>query len=68
MESNLAGTTIVYTSHYLEEAENLCSNLAIIDEGQIVTQGSLVEIKQKYKTGSRLEDIFLELTGKKLRD
>jgi ABC-2 type transport system ATP-binding protein len=68
MDINLAGTTIVYTSHYLEEAENLCSHLAIIDEGQIIAQGSLEEIRQKNKTASRLEDIFLELTGKNLRD
>jgi ABC-2 type transport system ATP-binding protein len=67
-ELNRAGTTIVYTSHYLEEAENLCSNLAIIDEGQIITQGALDRIKSKFKSGSKLEDIFLELTGKNLRD
>jgi ABC-2 type transport system ATP-binding protein len=65
---NRAGTTIVYTSHYLEEAENLCSHLAIIDEGNIITEGSLEEIRQKHNTMSKLEDIFLELTGRGLRD
>jgi ABC-2 type transport system ATP-binding protein len=68
MEINRTGTTIVYTSHYLEEAENLCSYLAIIDEGRIITQGTLNEIKKENSTESKLEDIFLQLTGKDLRD
>jgi ABC-2 type transport system ATP-binding protein len=68
LEINRCGTTIVYTSHYLEEAENLCSYLAIIDEGKIITRGSLNEIRKKHQTDSKLEDIFLELTGKNLRD
>jgi len=68
MEINRSGTTIVYTSHYLEEAENLCSYLAIIDEGRIITQGTLNEIRKENDTDSTLEDIFLELTGKELRD
>jgi ABC-2 type transport system ATP-binding protein len=67
-EINRNGTTIVYTSHYLEEAENLCSYLAIIDEGIIITQGTLNEIRRKHNTGSKLEDIFLQLTGRELRD
>ena len=45
-EINRNGTTIVYTSHYLEEAENLCSYLAIIDEGNIITRRHLDEIKK----------------------
>jgi ABC-2 type transport system ATP-binding protein len=68
MEINRTGTTIVYTSHYLEEAENLCSYLAIIDEGRIITRGTLNEIRKENNTNSKLEDIFLELTGKDLRD
>ena len=68
MELNRTGMTIVYTSHYLEEAENLCSYLSIIDEGRIVTQGTLEEIRRENNTESKLEDIFLELTGKDLRD
>src|SRR3546814_13325017 len=41
---NAAGTTIILTTHYLEEAENLCRNLAIIDHGQIVTAGPMLEL------------------------
>src|SRR3546814_10041190 len=40
-EINAAGTTIILTTHYLEEAENLCRNLAIIDKGTIVEQGPM---------------------------
>jgi len=65
---NQAGTTIIYTSHYLEEAEVLCTSLAIIDEGRIITQGSLDEIKKENNSTAKLEDIFLQLTGKSLRD
>ena len=36
IDINKAGTTIILTTHYLEEAENLCRNIAIIDEGQII--------------------------------
>jgi ABC-2 type transport system ATP-binding protein len=65
---NQAGTTIIYTSHYLEEAENLCSSLAILDEGRIITKGSLNEIRKEHNSEAKLEDIFLQLTGKSLRD
>lgn len=68
MEINRKGTTIVYTSHYLEEAENLCSHLAIIDEGRIITRGTLNEIQKEHNMNAKLEDIFLQLTGKELRD
>lgn len=68
MDINQAGTTIIYTSHYLEEAEILCSSLAIIDEGRIITKGSLNEIRKEHNSHAKLEDIFLQLTGKSLRD
>jgi ABC-2 type transport system ATP-binding protein len=68
MEINKSGTTIVYTSHYLEEAENLCNFLAIIDQGVIITKGTMEDIRTKTNNMSKLEDIFLQLTGKELRD
>ena len=68
LDINQAGTTIIYTSHYLEEAETLCSSLAIIDEGRIITKGSLNEIRKEHNSHAKLEDIFLQLTGKSLRD
>ncbi len=41
---NKAGKTILYTTHYMEEAERLCSRLAIIDNGNIIAQGTLIEL------------------------
>jgi len=43
-ELNRAGKTIVYTTHYMEEAERLCSRLAIIDHGNIIAVGTLIEL------------------------
>ena len=65
---NKKGTTILYTSHYLEEAENLCTEIAIIDDGKIIIQGSPQQIIGSQPGFDNLETIFLKLTGKKLRD
>ncbi|MBN1157784.1 MAG: ABC transporter ATP-binding protein [Bacteroidales bacterium] len=67
-EINRNGTTMVYTSHYLEEAENLCSYITIIDEGRIITRGTLAEIMERSGSCTSLVDVFLSLTGKTLRD
>jgi ABC-2 type transport system ATP-binding protein len=65
---NKKGTTILYTSHYLEEAENLCTEIAIIDDGKVIIQGSPQQIIGSQPGFDNLENIFLKLTGKKLRD
>lgn len=64
------GTTVIYTSHYMEEVEAICSRLIIIDSGRIVEEGAKEDIKLKYKEKglNNLEEIFLHLTGKELRD
>jgi ABC-2 type transport system ATP-binding protein len=46
-EVNAAGTTVILTTHYLEEAENLCRNLAIIDQGRIIEQGPMKALLAK---------------------
>ncbi|MEN1728540.1 MAG: ABC transporter ATP-binding protein, partial [Pseudomonadota bacterium] len=46
-EINQAGTTVILTTHYLEEAENLCRNIAIIDQGQIVENTSIKTLLSK---------------------
>lgn len=43
------GITIIYTTHYMEEAERLCDRIGIIDNGQIIAQGTLVELKKIHK-------------------
>ncbi|MBD7915708.1 ABC transporter ATP-binding protein [Clostridium sp. Sa3CUN1] len=44
-ELNRKGVTIIYTTHYMEEAENLCSKIAIIDNGKIIVEGTKEELK-----------------------
>ncbi|MEO6137076.1 MAG: ABC transporter ATP-binding protein [Luteimonas sp.] len=56
-EINAAGTTIILTTHYLEEAENLCRNLAIIDRGVIVERGPMRTLLSKLDVEGFLLDI-----------
>ena len=67
-EMNNKGTTIIYTSHYLEEAEDLCSTIAIIDHGKVIISGETKEIIGSKKEYTDLESVFLHLTGRRLRD
>ena len=64
---NKQGCTIIYTSHLLVEAEHLCSAIAIIDHGQIITSGEPKAVIKENGT-ENLEQLFLKLTGKTLRD
>jgi ABC-2 type transport system ATP-binding protein len=65
---NESGTTIVYSSHHMEEAENFCSRIAIIDYGSILTEGTPEELIESNPGARGLEDVFLNLTQRKLRD
>ena len=59
-------TTLILTTHYMEEAESLCDRIIIIDEGQILREGRLDEL-----LGDRfrnLDELFIHLTGKYLRE
>jgi ABC-2 type transport system ATP-binding protein len=64
---NKNGMTIIYTSHLMEEAENLCTDIAIIDSGKIITSGKPKNLITENNSGN-LEQLFLKLTGKTLRD
>ncbi len=61
---NEEGTTVLLTTHYLEEAEQLCDRVAFINEGQIVALGTSTELAAKFGVAS-LEDAYLELVGRK---
>jgi len=71
-EANQAGATVIYTSHYMEEVEALCTRIAIMDHGKIIASGTKEELKRLVVDDETenisLEEVFLKLTGKKLRD
>ncbi|HII80743.1 MAG TPA: ATP-binding cassette domain-containing protein [Methanosarcina sp.] len=61
------GMTIFLTTHYMEEAEAVADQIAIIDHGKIIESGTVEEIKKRAETES-LEEAFLKLTGRDIRD
>jgi ABC-2 type transport system ATP-binding protein len=61
-ELNHAGLTILLTTHYLEEAEALCEEIALINGGRIVAQGTNAELKERYGAAS-IEDVYLKVVG-----
>jgi ABC-2 type transport system ATP-binding protein len=61
------GISILYTTHYIEEAEKLCDRVAIMDEGRIMAIGSTNDLLADHGCPD-LETLFLKLTGKGLRD
>jgi len=65
---NKNGTTIIYTSHHLSEAQDFCTEIAIIDRGIIYAQGTPNDLINATSNARNLEDVFISLTGKELRD
>jgi len=65
---NSEGTTIIYTTHYMKEAEDLCNRVTIIDNGSIIKNGSPTALIKETPDCSDLGQVFLKLTGKDLRD
>ena len=64
---NAKGTTLIYTSHQLKEAEDLCNKIALIDEGRIIASNTLNELLKEHQQDG-LEGLFLNLTGREYRD
>jgi len=65
---NQKGTTIIYTSHHLVEAQDFCTDIAILDRGKIHAQGTPADLIAATANARNLEDVFISLTGKDLRD
>jgi ABC-type multidrug transport system ATPase subunit len=69
------GRTIVYTTHYMEEAERLCDRVAIIDGGKLLALGTVAQLLDDHGVTPKLvvqrgtlEGVFLNLTGRSLRN
>ncbi|SIS47185.1 ABC transporter ATP-binding protein [Salimicrobium flavidum] len=58
-----AGKIVFFSSHVLEVVEQLCDEVAIIDQGSLRFQGEMHELKEEFQEGKNLESLFLELTG-----
>lgn len=75
---NKKGVTVIITTHYMDEAEQLCDRLAIMDHGKIISQGTPGELIDELLQGgfkrhtevraATLEDVFLNLTGRSIRE
>ncbi len=61
------GTTLLYTTHYMEEAQGLCSKVAVLDDGRVLLTGPPGDLLRG-RGLQNLEELFLELTGKQIRD
>jgi ABC-2 type transport system ATP-binding protein len=61
------GITVFFTTHYMEEAERIAQRIAIIDHGKVIASGTAAELRAQTGKDS-LEDAFLALTGKVIRD
>lgn len=61
-------TTMIYTTHYMGEVETICSTVAIMDEGAVIAEGTTEELINRIPGCANLEDVFIALTGRHLRD
>ena len=62
-----SGTTLLYTTHYMEEAETLCDRVAVMDRGRLLAQGAPRDLL-RHPGCRNLGELFLQLTGKALRN
>jgi ABC-2 type transport system ATP-binding protein len=64
------GMTILYTTHYMEEADRICNRVAVMDGGKIIAMDTPHQLKSQLGDPDKitLEDVFLNLTGRSLRD
>ena len=65
---NQQGSTIIYTSHYMEEIEQICTRIAIMDHGRTIASGTKEELKQMIKTGETITIEAVILEEKNIRE
>ncbi|KAB1440522.1 ABC transporter ATP-binding protein [Candidatus Galacturonibacter soehngenii] len=68
VELNKKGATIIYTSHYMEEVEQICTRIAIMDKGKNLAIGTKEELKMMIKTGETINMEVLEIEDKNLEE
>jgi ABC-2 type transport system ATP-binding protein len=61
------GKTIILTTHYMEEAQELCDRVGILDHGKLMALGTPAQLMDKFQA-KNLEEVFIELTGRKIRE
>jgi ABC-2 type transport system ATP-binding protein len=61
------GKTVILTTHYMEEAEELCDRVGVIDYGRLIALGSPDQLKEKFRA-KNLEEVFISLTGRGIRE
>jgi ABC-2 type transport system ATP-binding protein len=59
---------IIYTSHYMDEVEAICDHVAILDAGRVLAAGTLADLRAAHPGAGSLEEVFLRLTHRRLRD
>jgi len=59
--------TVILTTHYMEEAEELCDMVGIIDHGKLIALDSPIQLKKKFRS-KNLEEVFIKLTGRGMRE
>lgn len=68
LKLNEQGSTIIYTSHYMEEVEQICTRIAIMDHGRVIASGTTEELKKMIKTGETITVEAILLEEKHLQD
>jgi ABC-2 type transport system ATP-binding protein len=66
-ELETKGKTIILTTHYMEEAQELCDRIGIMDHGKLIALGTPKQLMDKFQA-KNLEEVFIELTGRKIRE
>ncbi|MDF2544097.1 MAG: transporter ATP-binding protein [Herbinix sp.] len=65
---NAEGATIIYTSHYMEEVEQICTNIAIIDKGRVLAKGTKEELKSMISIGEKITMEVFQMNEKQVSD